>query len=184
MKETLRTVGICFGCLALVGVLKRVLTVTLSHVVAGAQVMASDINGIIDQVNTNVTNIATNTSNATTDESNISNLQSRMTTAEGKITTLQGGPTFTSQITAPGIGLTAGSLTRISAFTAGSVTTTPGYVNHGLGTTPDVVLVEVTGTSTGVFTVEHDPGSMTGSQVKLTSNSASGVAVTGLAIKF
>ncbi len=53
MRERLRTAAIYLGCLALFKVMKRLLTATLPHVVASTgQVLASDINGIIDVVNT------------------------------------------------------------------------------------------------------------------------------------
>lgn len=87
MRETLRTLGVCLGCLLLFKVLEQVIAGALSHVNAGAQVMASDINGIIDQVNTNTTAIST--------------LQGQMTTAQSNISTLQGG-TFSSGLSVTG----------------------------------------------------------------------------------
>ena len=153
MKETLRTVGICFGCVAFFEVLKRVLTVTLSHVSAGAQILASDLNGVIDQVNTSAGNI-------TTDESNISTLQGQMTTANNNISTLQGSPTFTGKITAQGIGLIAGSISRIAATGTLSIAAGGTSVSHGLGATPDVVMAILDEGAAGTNVVGVNYGSM------------------------
>lgn len=94
MKEALRTLGVTLGCYLLFKVVEQVIAGALSHVVAGNQLMASDINGIIDQVNTNATDISTLQGQMTTAQGNI-------TTLQGKVTTLQAG-TFNSGLSVTG----------------------------------------------------------------------------------
>ncbi len=75
-----------------------------------------------------------------------------------------------------------GSLSRVSQFTA-AVTTTPAFFNHGLGTTPDLVLGIPDGAATtSTRTFEYDSASMTNTQVKLTGGSSFNLQC--LAIKF
>lgn len=117
-------------------------------------------------------------------DANITSSSGNMTVAGGL--TVNGAGTALSvahNISCAQILLTTGSLSRIKYTKIASVTTTPTLFNHNLGTTPDFCMVSVIGTSTGVFVVEWDDSSMTSTQVKLTSNSATGVAVGLIAFK-
>jgi len=79
---------------------------------------------------------------------------------------------------------TAGKISRVKAFGPYTVTTAPTLFNHNLGAVPDLILLQIVGTSTAAFSAEYDDSTLTSIQAKLTSNSASGVTVRGLAFKF
>lgn len=80
---------------------------------------------------------------------------------------------------------TAGSFTAVSQFGPYTVTTVTSTVNHNLGTTPDLVLLQITGTGGGAaFAAYYKDNTMTSTTVDLTTNSVGGVPVRGLAIKF
>jgi hypothetical protein len=76
-----------------------------------------------------------------------------------------------------------------SYFGPYSVTTTPTFFNHNLkdqtnaNVTPSVVLVNVSGTSISTHCVEWESGSLTSTQVKLTSDGGT-ITVWGVAFKF
>lgn len=71
-----------------------------------------------------------------------------------------------------------------------SATTTPTFFSHnlvdatGATITPDVVLVQYDGTSSGTFQVSVDHASLTPTQAKLTSTLNGGVTCYIVAMKF
>jgi hypothetical protein len=146
---------------------------TLSHVNAGDQVMAADINGIVDGVN------ALDTSHTF----------SGLVTANGSPTSLTAAHdvTVNGTLNVPGtlngntIQFALGQVTRWSKFT-GTATTTSTFFNHGLGAVPDIVLLQLDGTSNTAHSVWADYGSMSSSQVKITADGTN--PFVGLAIKF
>lgn len=73
------------------------------------------------------------------------------------------------QLLAGTLALLAGSISRLSTF-SGAATTTPTFFNHGLGTVPDLVLIQRVGTSSAVETFGYDDTTMTTTQVKIVSN--------------
>ncbi len=80
---------------------------------------------------------------------------------------------------------TLGSITRIKIAGPYTVTQAGGFVNHNLGVIPDFVSVMLAGTSGGgVFSCNVDIANATTSQVKLSSNSVSGITVYILSFKF
>lgn len=78
------------------------------------------------------------------------------------------------------LNLLTGAISRVSKFTA-AVTTTPTAFAHGLGDTPDIILLQPTGAVSTVRTVMYSdpPGAV---NVTLTGNASFNVV--GLAIKF
>src|SRR5258708_3348376 len=173
MRERLRTAAIYLGCLALFKVMKRLLTATLSHVVASTgQLLASDINGIIDQTNTDASNITTLQGQMTTANSNVSTLQSQMTTANSNISTLQGAPTFSGKISTQGVNFITGSISRTSIFT-GSASSAGNTQAHGLGATPDFCMFQQTGAAGDANTFQWDKAAIDGTNVKGWTGNAS-----------
>lgn len=79
-----------------------------------------------------------------------------------------------------------GSITRFKYTHVTGVTTTAAFFNHNLGVVPDaIILVPNDGTlSTGNFNAYYDSATMTTTQVKLQSSSASGIPVGIYAFKF
>jgi hypothetical protein len=78
----------------------------------------------------------------------------------------------------------------ISWFGPYTVNTSSAFFNHnlkdasGASITPTLVIPYVDGTSSGTNVATSDHGSMTSTQVKLTSNLGSGATVYGIALKF
>lgn len=108
--------------------------------------------------------------------------------ANGFGTRFFSGGNFVGYIDATGLNLLLGTITlltgsvsRISKFsgTAPNVSTA---FNHGLGAVPDIVLLQVTGTSNALSMVKYDVASLTSTQVSIVSDSSR--AFVGLAIKF
>lgn len=64
-----------------------------------------------------------------------------------------------------------GSTSRVSKFT-GTATTVATAFNHGLGATPDLVLLTLTGTNTSLSMVKYDAASLTSTQVTIVSDSS------------
>lgn len=100
----------------------------------------------------------------------------------GTITTDGGGV-----LTATGLKTSSGTLPLMSKFGPYTLSTTPTFFNHNLkdaygnNVTPDIVLLQVVGTSTNVYVAEWDTATITSTQVKLTANS--NPSVVGVAIK-
>lgn len=91
-------------------------------------------------------------------------------------------------LTALGFKTSSGTLPLISKFGPYTITVTPTFFNHNLkdqygnNVIPDIIIVQVVGTSNNVYTVEYDTATLTSTQVKLTSNSNS-PSVMGIALK-
>jgi len=160
--------------------------------------LASDVNTHIAQTNTNTSNIATNTSNISTANSNIatntSSINSLNTTVSGHTTsintinsTLSGYnnvPKDGSLSSSGGvlncntISPTVGSITRISHFSG----TSSGSFSHGLGTTPDIIVITYAGnfgTAPTQAIAWYSPNS-----TSVNVNAQGGYSWAGLAIKF
>lgn len=80
----------------------------------------------------------------------------------------------------------AGHISRIVYTNIPSVTSTAAFFNHNLGTTPDAcIIVPNDGFVTNAqFSAYYEKSSMTSTQVKLQTNSVSGISVGLWAIKF
>lgn len=87
-------------------------------------------------------------------------------------TTFNGAATANNTFTAnSGITFPVGSLSRVSTFLA-SVTTTLTSFNHNLGVIPDIVIMQLVGTSTTASTGKYDNTSLTTTQVKMIASVA------------
>lgn len=80
----------------------------------------------------------------------------------------------------------AGHISRLFYTAVPSVTTVAAFVAHGLGVVPDAcwIMPNDGSLSTGNFNVYYEKSSMTSTQVKLQSNSASGIPAGLWAVKF
>jgi hypothetical protein len=88
-------------------------------------------------------------------------------------------------ITAPAINYSIGSISGWVKTGPFTVTTTATFFNHGLGVVPDFVIPVLNGTSSGgVFSCDVDYATLTSTQVKLSTNSAGGISIYILSIKF
>lgn len=96
----------------------------------------------------------------------------RMTLAgTGMALTLSGG----------GLAFLTGSITRLSKFPA-SLTNVATFFNHGLGDTPDIILISFSDLHVTLHIATYEASSMTTTQVKMQADA--NVNVTCLAIKF
>lgn len=64
------------------------------------------------------------------------------------------------------INLLSGAFSRVSTFT-GTIGSAGALFNHGLGATPDIVLIQETNTAGDLNTFTYDPASLTTTQVKI-----------------
>lgn len=147
---------------------------TLSHVNAGDQLLAADINGVIDGVNA----------------LDASHTFSGLVTANGSPTSITAAHdvtvngTLNSNGTLNGntVQFTVGSITRLSIFT-GSANNTGTLQAHGLGVKPDFVAILETQASGDTNTFSWDVGASDATNIKVWTLNATARTYTALAIK-
>ena len=103
---------------------------TLPTVVAGQEILATDINNHINQTNTNTANIAANTNSINSINTTLAGYNN---VPKDAALSSSGGVLACNGITLP-----VNSLRRISTFSG----TGSGTFNHGLGVTPNIIIIQ------------------------------------------